>query len=88
MFMTTKTVLWVHLLVGLVVVGFAPFASSAEAARPRTVVTSDGELDDIDSFIRFLLYANEFDVEGLVYSSSKWHYAGDGKGTLVSIGDA
>jgi hypothetical protein len=28
-----------------------------------------------------LLYANEFDIIGLVYSSSQWHYAGDGIGT-------
>jgi hypothetical protein len=28
-----------------------------------------------------LLYANEFKLEGLVYSSSMWHYKGDGKGT-------
>ncbi len=49
--------------------------------KPRVIVTSDGEVDDVDSFIRFLLYANEFDVEGLVYSSSMWHYAGDGQGT-------
>ena len=28
-----------------------------------------------------LLYANEFTIEGLIYSSSMWHYKGDGKGT-------
>ncbi len=49
--------------------------------KPRTIVTTDGELDDVDSFIRMLLYANEFKLEGLVYSSSQWHYKGDGKGT-------
>jgi len=54
------------------------------AGKPRVIVTSDGEVDDVDSFIRFLLYANEFDIEGLVYSSSEWHYAGDGKGTLFT----
>lgn len=49
--------------------------------RPRTIVTTDGEVDDQDSFIRLLLYANEFQLLGLVYSSSQWHYTGDGKGT-------
>lgn len=49
--------------------------------KSRTIVTTDGELDDVDSFIRMLLYANEFKLEGLVYSSSQWHYKGDGKGT-------
>ena len=49
--------------------------------KPRTIVTTDGEVDDQDSFIRMLLYANEFELLGLVYSSSQWHYTGDGKGT-------
>lgn len=50
-------------------------------AQPRTIVTTDGEVDDQDSFLRLLLYANEFKLEGLIYSSSQWHYKGDGKGT-------
>jgi hypothetical protein len=50
-------------------------------AKPRTIVTTDGEIDDVDTFIRMLLYSNEYQLEGLVYSSSMWHYKGDGKGT-------
>ena len=50
-------------------------------AKTRTIVTTDGEVDDQDSFIRLLMYANEFHIEGLIYSSSQWHYKGDGKGT-------
>jgi hypothetical protein len=53
-------------------------------AQPRTVVTTDGEVDDQDSFLRLLLYANEFKLEGLIYSSSQWHYKGDGKGTTFT----
>lgn len=52
--------------------------------KPRTIVTTDGEIDDVDSFIRMLLYANEFQIEGLIYSSSMWHYKGDGNGTLFT----
>ncbi|NDE60986.1 MAG: DUF1593 domain-containing protein, partial [Cyclobacteriaceae bacterium] len=52
--------------------------------KPRTIITTDGEIDDVDSFIRLLLYANEFRIEGLIYSSSMWHYKGDGKGTLFT----
>jgi hypothetical protein len=48
------------------------------SAKPRIVVTQDGEVDDMDSFIRLLYYANEFDIEGIVYSSSRFHWAGDG----------
>ncbi len=56
---------------------------SSQTSKPRTIVTTDGEIDDVDSFIRMLLYANEFRLEGLVYSSSMWHYKGDGKGTKM-----
>ena len=59
-------------------------AQDDETAKPRVIVTTDGEADDMDSFIRFLLYSNEFDLEGLVYSSSQWHYAGDGLVTLFT----
>ena len=66
----------------LLSVGFSSMAyAQTVTEKPRTIVTTDGEIDDVDSFIRMLLYANEFEIEGLVYSSSMWHYKGDGKGT-------
>ncbi|MFI5679556.1 DUF1593 domain-containing protein [Streptomyces cellulosae] len=46
--------------------------------KPRVIVTQDGEVDDMDSFIRFLYYSNEFDVAGIVLTSSKYHWAGNG----------
>ncbi len=49
--------------------------------RLRIVVTTDPELDDNNSLIRFLLYSNDLEVEGLVYASSGFHWKGDGKGT-------
>lgn len=50
-------------------------------AKPRTVVTTDMEQDDYASLIRYLLYTNDVDTEGIVYTSSRFHWAGDGKGT-------
>lgn len=44
--------------------------------KPRIIVTSDGEIDDECSMVRFLLYANEWDVEGIVTSSSQYHWHG------------
>lgn len=44
--------------------------------RPRVIVTTDGEIDDRCSFIRFLMYANEFNIEGMIYSSSRFHWLG------------
>jgi|GEM_PF-54607 len=46
-------------------------------ARPRTVITTDGEVDDQNSLIRALLYANDMDIAGIVLTSSVFHYAGD-----------
>lgn len=42
--------------------------------KPRVVVISDigNEPDDQMSFVRFLLYSNEFEVEGLIASTSTW----------------
>jgi hypothetical protein len=38
------------------------------ALRPRVIVETDagGDPDDEQSLVRFLLYANEFDVEGII----------------------
>lgn len=44
--------------------------------KPRIIVTSDGEIDDQCSMVRFLLYTNEWDVEGIVTSSSQYHWQG------------
>ena len=60
-------------LVLLLLVGAA---SSGADERPRVIVTSDGEIDDECSMVRFLLYANEWDVEGIVTSSSQYHWQG------------
>ncbi|MHC4580704.1 MAG: nucleoside hydrolase-like domain-containing protein [Planctomycetota bacterium] len=44
--------------------------------RPCVIVTTDGEYDDQCSMVRLLLYANEFDIQGLIFSSSKHHWKG------------
>ena len=53
--------------------------------RPRTIVTTDPELDDSNSLVRFLLYSAEVETEGLIYASSQFHWRGDGKGTRFSV---
>lgn len=54
----------------------AAVLSSAASERPRVLVTTDGEIDDECSMVRFLLYANEWDVEGIINSSSQYHWQG------------
>jgi hypothetical protein len=51
------------------------------AKKVRTVVTTDMEQDDYASLIRYLLYTNDIDTQGIIYTSSRFHWAGDGKGT-------
>lgn len=46
------------------------------------MVTTDGEIDDKSSFVRFLLYTSDFDVEGIVATNSKWQKSGHGLGWL------
>jgi hypothetical protein len=45
-------------------------------SKPRVIITSDGEIDDECSMVRCLLYANEWDIEGIVTSSSQYHWQG------------
>ena len=47
-----------------------------ELNKPRVIVTSDGEIDDECSMVRFMLYANEWDIEGIITSSSQYHWHG------------
>ena len=59
----------------------ADVTADSHRLKPRTVVTTDMEQDDLASLIRYLLYTNDVDTEGLVYTSGRFHWAGDGKGT-------
>jgi len=42
----------------------------------RTIITQDAEVDDQNSLRHFLLYANEVDLQGIVQTSSKFHWRG------------
>jgi hypothetical protein len=61
------------------------FLETPEGAKPRVVITTDPELDDSNSLIRYLLYSSDFRTEGLIYASSQFHWKGDGKGTKLSV---
>ena len=45
--------------------------------RVRTIYTNDGECDDMNTFLHLLLYANDLEIEGIVYSSSCFHFEGE-----------
>ena len=60
-------------------------AAASPADKPRVVVTTDPELDDSNSLLRYLLYSTDFRTEGLVYASSQFHWSGDGTGKKLSV---
>ncbi|MBN1804826.1 MAG: DUF1593 domain-containing protein [Sedimentisphaerales bacterium] len=80
--MTKKTgIFCVKCLYGLLAIFPASRISSAEQKavfenleKPRVIVLTDitNEPDDEESMVRFLVYSNEFDVEGLIATTSVW----------------
>jgi hypothetical protein len=79
-----------HFTLALLVVTIGGCATSAPqlgsgtparaAQKPRVVVTTDPELDDSNSLVRYLLFSTDFRTEGLIYASSGFHWKGDGTG--------
>lgn len=75
------------LALGSIQVSAAPpkYLETPPGEKPRVVITTDPELDDSNSLVRYLLYSDQFRTEGLIYASSQFHWAGDGKGTKLSV---
>ena len=68
----------------------APSLVDPYVARPRVVVMTDiaNEPDDQMSLVRFLLYSNQWDVEGLVATTSTWMKARVRPDVILSVLDA
>lgn len=56
-------------------------ARTEQAQEPkfRWIYTDDAEIDGLSEFMRMLLYSSDFadSLQGIVYSSSEFHYRGD-----------
>lgn len=48
------------------------FSTASDQARVFVLTDISNEPDDEESLVRFLVYANEYDVEGLVATTSTW----------------
>jgi hypothetical protein len=67
--------------------------SSKNGKRLRVIVTSDfppfpvtnSDPDDVQSMVRFLLYANEFDIEGLIASAGTYGMVAEKKNILAVL---
>lgn len=59
-------------IVAIAAITLASFGSAVEAERPRLIVLTDigGDPDDQQSMIRLMVYANEFEIEGLIATAS------------------
>jgi hypothetical protein len=64
-------------VVGTLAFGLTP--APAAASKPRVIATTDGEVDDRSSMIRFLLYTSDFDVAGIVQVNSRYQKNGHSK---------
>lgn len=83
--MKFKIKIILFLVIGLLASCSKPINKVTSTSKPRTIVTCDPELDDNNSMIRFILHATDFQIDGLVYTSSRFHWDGDGKGTTQFI---
>ncbi len=54
-------------------------------SRPRAIITTDLECDDMNSLIHTSLFFNDIDIDGIVYSASQFHFTGDGVHTLAEV---
>src|SRR3954447_18569091 len=63
---------WLCLAAPVLAAGAGPTTRASD--RPRLLVLTDisNEPDDEESLVRLLVYSNEFDIEGLVATTSTW----------------
>ena len=66
-----RKVVWI--LTALLAAGCSRAPKDGVFQAPRTIVTCDPELDDNNSMVRFLLHATDYQIDGLVYTSSRFH---------------
>lgn len=50
--------------------------SSASRIKPRVIATTDGEIDDLSTMVRFLLYSCDFDVAAIIQNNSRFQKDG------------
>ena len=53
--------------------------------RPKTIITTDMEVDDMNSLIHLCLFLDQVDLKGVIYTSSQYHFNGDGIHTLKQV---
>lgn len=53
-----------------------------KSTQPRVIITTDLEIDDMNGILLSLLFSNDYDLAGIVWTAGKFHFSGDGEHTL------
>jgi len=53
--------------------------SFAARVRPRVIATTDGEIDDLSTMVRFLMYSCDYEVVGIIQNNSRYQKSGHSK---------
>ena len=56
-----------------------------KSTQPRVLITTDLECDDMNGILLSLLFANDYDLAGIVWTAGMFHFSGDGEHTLGDI---
>lgn len=61
-------------LLGILILTCQPLKALSPEGKPRVIVLTDieNEPDDAESLVRFLTYSNQFDMEGIIATTSFW----------------
>lgn len=49
-----------------------------KSTQPRIIITTDLEVDDMNGVILSLMYADNYDLAGIVWTAGMYHFSGDG----------
>jgi hypothetical protein len=81
MMRSAVSILGILTMAGALAASAAPSTTSTQPPRvkPRIIATTDGEVDDRSSMIRFLMYSSDYDVAGIVQVNSKFQQTGHSK---------
>jgi hypothetical protein len=49
-----------------------------KSTQPRVLITTDLEVDDMNGIVLSLMYADQYDIAGIVWTAGMYHFSGDG----------
>ena len=81
-----KSTILISLFLFLVKIGFTQHRIIISSDIPPFPV-SNSDPDDVQSIVRFLLYSNEFDVEGLIASAGTFEMVAEKKNMLAVLAE-